>query len=248
MAIADDTRLVLRVRRARQPPPDLDVDQSEWPFTLEPVAQLLRDGLELKPGVTFLVGENGSGKSTIVEAVAMAYGFDPEGGTRYTKRSTYASESPLDRAIEIVRSLYDTHWGFFLRAESMHGWYTHQEEVGRGRHDPNWHELSHGESFLEVLKRRFDSVGFYVLDEPEAALSFASCLGLLGLLDALAREGSQVVCATHSPLLASLPGATILELDEDGFHEASWEDLDLVKHWRNYLEDPQLYLRHLLAD
>jgi predicted ATPase len=240
----DDRRIVRRIERAAT----ADVDSAAWPFTLAPVAQLLRDGLELTPGVTFLVGENGSGKSTITEAVAMAYGFDPEGGTRNTQRSSYVSESPLNRCLHLVRSVGDPKWGFFLRAETMHGWYTHLA-TQLGPPDPiRWHEMSHGESFLEVLRRRFDSVGFYVLDEPEAALSFSSCLSLVGLLKVLADEGSQVLCATHSPLLTALPGARILQLDEDGYRDVAWADLDLVSLWRTYLDDPQRYLRHLLAD
>jgi predicted ATPase len=241
----DDRRIVRRIERARTTPED--VDFGEWPFTLPPVAQLLRDGLELSPGVTFLVGENGSGKSTMVEAIAMAYGLDPEGGTRNTKRSTYVSESPLDRCLHLVRSVGDPKWGFFLRAETMHGWYTHQAELGPSRRRIEWHELSHGESFIAVLKNRFDSEGFYVLDEPEAALSFSGCLGLVALLDAMS-EDSQVICATHSPILTALPGATILELDADGYRQVAWADLDLVRHWQTYLDDPDRYLHHLLAD
>lgn len=241
----NDRRIVRRIRRLDRPPGDIDFDG--WPFTLAPVAQLLRDGLELTPGVSFLVGENGSGKSTMVEAIAMAYGLDPEGGTRNTKRSTYTSESSLDRAIELVRSSNDPKWGFFLRAETMHGWYTHQADLGPSRHRVEWHELSHGESFIAVLRNRFDSEGFYVLDEPEAALSFSGCLGLLGLLDAMSGD-SQVICATHSPILTALPGATILELDDSGFRQVEWSDLELVRHWRTYLADPDRYLRHLLAD
>jgi predicted ATPase len=239
----DDRRIIRRIRQAKRLPDDVDLEG--WPFTLAPVAQLVRDGLELTPGVTFLVGENGSGKSTIVEGIAMAYGLDPEGGTRNTKRSTYASESSLDRTLELVRSVDDPRWGFFLRAETMHGWYTHQASLGPSR--IQWHELSHGESFLAILKNRFDSEGFYVLDEPEAALSFSGCLGLLGLLNAMS-EDSQVICATHSPILTALPGARILELDADGFREVAWADLELVRHWRTYLEEPDRYLRHLLDD
>ena len=98
-----------------------------------------------------------------------------------------------------------------------------------------------------MLRTRFADVGFYVLDEPEAALSFAGTLTLLATLDELVRAGSQVLCATHSPVLASLPGATIVELDDTGMHATSWGDLDLVMHGRNYLADPQRYLRHLLG-
>ncbi len=106
--------------------------------------------------------------------------------------------------------------------------------------------MSHGESFLELLAARFDSTGFYCLDEPEAALSFSSTLALIGVLDRLAGEGSQVLCATHSPVLCALPGAAIIEMGEWGLRHSSWQDLAVVQHWRQFLEAPDRYLRYLL--
>jgi predicted ATPase len=242
----DDMRIVRRIDPSRRPPNG--VDGRAWPFTLPPVAQLLRDGLEVPPGVTFLVGENGTGKSTVTEGVAMAYGLDPEGGKRPNKRGTQPSGSALDGCLDLVRSPHDPKQGFFLTAATMRGWYTLESKPGASGQRVEWHEMSHGESFTEVLRQRFDGVGFYVLDEPEAALSFSACLGLVGLLKQVADEGSQVLCATHSPVLTALPGATILQLDDSGFHLAEWDDLELVRQWRGYLDDPQCYLRHLLAD
>jgi predicted ATPase len=210
------------------------------------VRQLVNEGLDLGPGVTFLVGENGSGKSTLVEGVAMAYGLNPEGGSTSAMHRSRASESELSNALRVVRTAGAPRWSYFLRAETMHGLFTYLEQTG-GR-DPRFHEMSHGESFLELLRTRFDSVGFYVLDEPESALSFSSCLGLIGLFHELAEAGAQVLCATHSPLLASLPGATVLQLDADGYRPVRWESLELVAHWRAYLEAPERYLRHVFDD
>ncbi|WP_257425571.1 AAA family ATPase [Nocardioides carbamazepini] len=221
------------------------LDAAAWPMTIPAVAQVVREGLELAKGVTFLVGENGSGKSTLVEAVAVAYGLSPEGGTAQGRHTTRPSESPLHRALRIQRGLGAGRWGFFLRAETMHGWYTFLE-ANPGTRDPVFHEMSHGESFLEVLRTRFDSPGFYCLDEPEAALSFSSSLGLISVLDRVVREGGQVLCATHSPLLAAMPGATILEVGDWGLRRTTWEELELVQHWRRYLDDPRRYLRHVL--
>lgn len=236
----DDPRQVRRIQASA----DASWDPDVWPYTLAPVAQLLRDGLELAPGVTFLVGENGSGKSTLVEAFAEAAGLNPEGGSRNAQHVTRRSESPLGGQLTLVRSPSARRWGYFLRAETMHGLSTYLESVDDGRR-PSLHEMSHGESFLEVLVEGFDQTGFYLMDEPEAALSFTSCLALVDLLARLADAGAQVVCATHSPLLTALPGATVLELDDDGFRPAEWADLALVGHWRTYLRDPQAYLRHL---
>lgn len=222
----------------------------EWPMTIPAVAQIVEKGLELADGVTFLVGENGSGKSTIVEAIAMAYGLNPEGGSSQSRHTTRESESPLSRVLRLERGLGAPRWGFFLRAETMHGWYTYMEENSKElptppRGEPKFHEMSHGESFLEVLGRRFDSPGFYCLDEPEAALSFMSTMGLIATLDNVVQDGGQVLCATHSPVLAAMPGATVLEVGGWGLRETTWEDLELVRHWRNYLDDPRRYLRHI---
>ncbi|WP_337191737.1 AAA family ATPase [Nocardioides flavescens] len=219
----------------------VDLAPQAWPRTVPAVEQVLREGLDLAPGVTFLVGENGSGKSTLVEAVAMAFGLSPEGGSTQAHHSTRPSESPLASALTLQRGLGSPRWGFFLRAETMHGWYTFSEENG----GPSFHELSHGESFLEVLRQRFDSPGFYVLDEPEAALSFSSTLGLISVLQRVVASGGQVLCATHSPVLAAMPGATVLEVGDWGLRPTTWDDLDLVFHWRQYLADPHRYLRHL---
>lgn len=206
----------------------------------------MSDGLDLGAGVTFLVGENGSGKSTMVEAIAMAFGLSPEGGSTQGRHTTRPTESPLGQALTLQRGLGASRWGFFLRAETMHGWYSYIEERPSARNpDPRFHELSHGESFIALLQTRFDSGGFYCLDEPEAALSFSSTLTLIAVLQRLVRQGGQVLCATHSPVLAALPGARILEVGDWGWREARWEDLTLVDHWRRFLETPQSYLRHL---
>ncbi|WP_448070779.1 AAA family ATPase [Georgenia yuyongxinii] len=196
--------------------------------------------------MTFLVGENGTGKSTLVEAIAVAYGLSPEGGSPFGLHSTRATEPPLHDAIQLQRGIGAPRWGFFLRAETMHGWYTFLEQNPSNRPEPRYHEMSHGESFLEVLATRFDSPGFYCLDEPEAALSFQSTLTLIGVLHRLAKDGAQVLCATHSPLLAAMPGAKIMEVGGWGMRETRWDRLELVQHWRSYLHEPHRYLRHLV--
>lgn len=122
-----------------------------WPMDVPAVAQLVREGLDLSPFVTFLVGENGSGKSTLVEAIAAAYGLNPEGGTRDGQHATRASESPLGRLLTVQRGIGSSRWGFFLRAETMHGWYTFAEQHQHrhagadrrgGRSDPVCHPLA----------------------------------------------------------------------------------------------------------
>lgn len=240
--MAFDARPVRRVE-ALDGAPDA-AGPAAWPDTVPAVAQLLREGLELPAGVTFLVGENGSGKSTLVEAVAGAFGLGLEGGGRRSLHQTYASESGLHERLRLVRGAGGTRNGFFLRAETMHGFFTY---LATEADASGYHEMSHGESFLEAMAWYFRHPGFFCLDEPEAALSFSSTLVLVGQLHALSRtEGAQVLCATHSPVLAALPGATILEVGEWGLRETTWDDLVLVADWRSYLTDPQRYLRHVL--
>ncbi|TDU91836.1 putative ATPase [Kribbella voronezhensis] len=218
-----------------------------WPHSIPAVRQILTTGLNLPPGVTFLIGENGAGKCTLVEAIAIAFGMSPEGGSTGARLTTRASESPLPRDLVLTRGAGAPHWGFFLRAETMHGYYTYLEQnPSPYREDPRFHELSHGEGFLEVLRSRFDSPGLYCLDEPESALSFSSSLALVGVLNELATGGAQVICATHSPIVCSLPGATILEIGDWGIREKSWRDLEIVQNWQAYLEAPERYLRHIL--
>jgi predicted ATPase len=227
--------------------PDADLDPGRWPMTIPAVAQLAREGMDLARGVTFLVGENGSGKSTIVEGVAQAFGLNPERGSTGSQHATRATESPLGTSLRIQRGLAASRWGFFLRAETMHGWYSYLED-NPGKWDPRFHELSHGESFLAVLETRFDGGGLYCLDEPEAALSFSSTLALIAVLQRVVAAKGQVLCATHSPVLASLPGARILEVGDWGLRETTWDDLELVAHWKRFLGAPQAYLRHLSDD
>ena len=141
-----------------------ELTRDSYPASIPGVAQLLAEGLDLSPGVTFLVGENGSGKSTIVEAVATAFGMSPEGGSTHSQHSSRPTESSLGGALQIVRGVGASRWGFFLRAETMHGWYSYMESLHAGvdgppNPDPLFHEMSHGESFLAVLESRFSGQG-----------------------------------------------------------------------------------------
>ena len=127
----------------------------------------------------------------------------------------------------------------------MHGFYSYLEDNPGRRAEARFHEMSHGESFLEILRTRFDSPGPYCLDEPGAALSFSAQIALVATLHDLAGAGAQVLCATHSPLVAALPGARVLEVGGWGMRETMYDDLELVGHWRRYLDEPMRYLRHV---
>ena len=171
-----------------------------------------------------------------------------ENGTHQAQHRTRPSESPLSDWPRLQRGVGAHRWGCFLRAETVHSFYTYLEENPSLRGDVPFREMSHGESFLALLDSRFDDPGFYCLDEPEAALSFHPTLTLIAVLQRIADEGGQVLCATHSPVLAALPGTAILEVGECGLRPATWEDLEIVNHWRSFLGQLQRYLRHLLGE
>jgi predicted ATPase len=233
------------VRRFRPDPGAPPVDGGVWPATVPAIAQILREGLALPPGATVLVGENGSGKSTVLEVLAAALGLNSEGGSVGTRLVTRRSEpGHLDLIVE--RSPGADRWAYFLRDETMHGLYSYLEDHPSPRGgEPQFHELSHGEAFLALLGRRATSGGLYLLDEPDAALSFTGTLSLVVQLAGLVAGGAQVVVATHSPVLAALPGARLLEVGDWGLREAEWGDLALTANWRQFLDDPRSFLRHL---
>ncbi|WP_432484086.1 AAA family ATPase [Kineococcus esterisolvens] len=245
-------RPVRRVERV----PGAPVDPGAWPDSVPAVAQLLREGLELPAGVTFLVGANGTGKSTVVEAVAEVLGVHPEGGSAAhlagADRGRGADRSGLADRLRAVRSPGRRGPAFFLRAETAHRFYTYLEEAahpGEGPPPPHpLHRLSHGEGFTEVLLRSrwVREAPVLLLDEPESALSFENQLLLGAALAGAAAEGRQVLCATHSPLLTALPGAHVLQLDGHGLAPVAWEELEVVREWRFFLDAPERYWRGVL--
>lgn len=221
----------------------------QWPFTVPAIRALAEEGLHFERPVTFLVGENGSGKSTIVEAIAEAFKIDVRGGhggRRYASSEAVGALSPLIRLLPPLGARHKTK-SFFLRAETAKGVLEIMSALEvEGYGERNAAEVSHGESFLQVLAGRFSERGLYLLDEPEAPLSFRSCLALIAVLTDLARSGSQIICATHSPLLTAMSGAQIMQLSDEGITIRNWEELELTVNWRHFLETPEAYLRHLI--
>ncbi len=162
--------------------PASPVDVSRWPATVPAVGQMLCEGLELAPGLTVLVGENGSGKSTLVELLAEASELNPQGGSAQARlfRTRPSEPDLLGTRLIIERGAARPRWSYFLRTDTMHSLYSYLEDTGLA----GFHELSHGEGFLEILRTRVNQPGFYLMDEPDAPLSFTACLGLVALLHA----------------------------------------------------------------
>ena len=227
-------------------------DAAAFPFSIPAIRSL--STLAFTAPVTFLVGDNGTGKSTLIEALAIALGFNPEGGTRNFRFAMRPSESPLHEHLVVNRRVGSAPAGFFLRAESLFNVATQVDALDLHRDFPNLygdtslHEQSHGESFLAIANHRFRRGGVYLLDEPEAALSLRGQLALLRRMHDVVQADAQFVVATHSPILLALPGAEILQLDDTGITPVTYDEADNVVLTRSFLEAPEQFLRHLLAD
>jgi predicted ATPase len=231
------------------------VQMDRWPYTIPAVRDLVEKGFEPAPGLTVLIGENGSGKSTIVEAIAAAWSRHVRAERRNVSLRATAEpsdeDSDLNRALRLFGTKGGGKGGFFLRAERMHDLFTAVGSEGRWADrfgGVDLHARSHGQAFIQVLKTRVVERGLYLFDEPEAALSFTSCLGLIALLATLPGEGSQAIVATHSPLIAATPGATLVEVGDWGMRRADYDRLELVRSWRDFLAGPSRYVKYLGPD
>ena len=202
--------------------------------------------LTFRKQITFFVGENGSGKSTLLEAIAVAYGFNPEGGTRNYHFSTKDTHSELCDAMRLVRTPSKARWGYFLRAESFYNVATAEEEYAEVSRD--YHRKSHGESFLAVAQDNFNGNGMYLLDEPEAALSPQRQLTLLLEIVRCAKKNAQFIIVTHSPILLGIPESEILSFDSGKIHPVEYEDTDSYRITEMFVRDRKRFLNRLLDD
>jgi predicted ATPase len=224
-----------------------EMNLGAYPFNIPAVRHM---GLmEFHPDVTFFVGENGSGKSTILEAIAICLGYCPEGGTKNVQFSTADSVSPLHEALRLGRSFKKPKDGYFLRAESFFNVATYMDEIGYlgGYGGISLHERSHGEAFLALLTHKFKGKGLYLLDEPEAALSPTRQLAALLAIHQFVKDESQFIIATHSPILLSYPNAKILRFDGDGVAEVKFEETEHYAVTRDFLNHYPKRIEQLFA-
>ena len=225
------------------------IDEGSYLRDIEAIKGL--DYLAFNKNITIFVGENGSGKSTMLEAIAVRYGFNPEGGTKNYSFSTYDSHSELCDAIKLSRGIRKPKWGYFLRAESFYNVATAEEmyarEDPRGRQE-HLHEKSHGESFLQLVQSNFQGNGLYLLDEPEAALSPQRQLTRLLEIVNCAREDAQFIMVTNSPILLGIPGAENLSFDYCHIHPIDYEDTDSYQITKMFIENKEQLLKRLLDE
>jgi len=226
-----------------------------YPFSLNAVKHL--EILPFHRSVTYIIGENGSGKSTLLEALAVAWGFNAEGGSKNFKFNTKASHSHLYDYVQLSRGYKKPKNGYFLRAESFYNVATEiealDEEPGGARIIDSYggislHAQSHGESFTALLMNRFSGNGFYILDEPEAALSPMRQMSALVRIHQLAQAGAQFIISTHSPILMAYPDAWIYRLDENCINRVSYEETEHFQVTRDFLNNHQMMLSVLLND
>lgn len=217
---------------------------------------LEREPIEFKSKVSFFVGENGSGKSTIVEAIAACFGFNPEGGSLNFSFETKATHSELYKHLRLSKLLRPKD-GFFLRAESFYNAASYLDELDEipASSPPvlasygglSLHKMSHGEGFLKLVQNRFSGHGLYILDEPEAALSPMKIMTLICEIDRLRKLDSQFIIATHSPMLMSLPDSEVLAIGDNGVSRVDYRETEHFQLMRRFLDNPERFLQYLLG-
>lgn len=229
-------------------------NSGRYPYNIPSILALAElTALELHPNVTFIIGENGSGKSTLLEAIAVLYGFNPEGGSKNFNFATKDTHSSLYENLSLIKGFRLAKDSFFLRAESFYNVASNVDELekdafGGGLLDSyggkSLHEQSHGESFMALALNRFRGKGLYILDEPEAALSPSRQLALLSRIHQLVEADSQLIIATHSPLLMAYPHAKIYNID-NGYEETKYTETDHYRVTKEFLMHPEKMLEML---
>ena len=224
-----------------------EIEPNSYIRTIESLRDV--EKIEFQSPVSLFVGENGTGKSTLLKAIAVAHGFNPEGGTKNYVFSTYDSHSELCDAIRIAKGYRKEKWGYFLRAESFYNVATQEEKYADIAHPSmQYHKKSHGESFLDLAQDNIKSNGLYLLDEPEAALSPQRQLTLLTQIYKCANDGAQFIIATHSPILLGIPNAQIFCFDNGKIHTCTYEETDSYKITEMFINNRKSLLQKLLDE
>ena len=228
----------------------------DYPFNLPAIQNL--STLDFHPRVTFMIGENGTGKSTILEAIAVSYGFNPEGGTKNFNYSTRNTHSQLNEYIRLVKGVYAPKDGFFFRAESFYNLASNVDDLAKSAPEGDvfmqsyggnsLHKQSHGESFFSVFVNRFNKNSIYILDEPEAALSPSRQIAMIRRIHELVQSNCQFVIATHSPIIMAYPDALIYEINNCSIIEKEYDDTEHYQVMRTFCDNPKRIIDMITDD
>ena len=212
-------------------------------------------GLELTKPVTIFVGENGVGKSTLIEGLAVAMGFNAEGGSVNFSFFTKESHSNLHEYITVSRGWRKHKDGFFLRAESFYNVASNIDDLDNGSGGlpiilsyggVSLHEQSHGESFMALVENRFSGNGLYILDEPEAALSPMRLMELICYIKKLVDNNSQFIISTHSPILMTFPNAEVIEITQEEIKSVDYKETEHFLITKRFMDSPEQMIKNLL--
>ena len=225
-------------------------ERNKYPYKIPLIANFTE--LEITKPVTFIVGENGSGKSTLLEAVAIALGLNPEGGSQNFNFSSYDSHSELYKYIALEKGFRRPVTKYFLRAESFYNVASETQKnpaaLYFGMKGISLHESSHGESFINLIENRFYNNGLYLMDEPEAGVSPTRQMEMMILIDNLVKGGSQFIICTHSPILLSYPNATIYQINDGVLEKIQYRDTEIFNLYEGFINNSEAYLHRLLND
>ncbi|MES2829472.1 MAG: AAA family ATPase [Bacteroidota bacterium] len=238
-----------------------NVNRSQYPFNIPCINNFSK--LVFHSKVTYLIGENGMGKSTLLEGLAVNLGFNAEGGGKNFNFNSQATHSSLHNHLRISKGIHKIKDGYFLRGESFYNVASQIDELDKDPIDEpafggrkiidsyggkSLHEQSHGESFWSLFMNRFGGSGLYILDEPESALSVTRQMAMLSRVHELVNQRSQFVIATHSPIVLSYPDATIFQMTAEGIQKVKYKETDTYKLYKGFLDNPEQMTKILLND
>lgn len=224
-------------------------ESSHYPYDLSFLRNI--NNIKFDNNINYIIGNNGTGKSTLIETIALLYGIHPEGGSRNNIYQPVETESKLSQYVRLIRYPRKPKDMYFYRAESFYNLSANLDEIGVSTElfEKKLHHFSRGESFRTLLQNRFFGDGLYLLDEPESGLSLEYLLEFLVCIDELSKKGSQFIIATHSPILIMQPGVNIFQISETtGIEKVKYDHTTMYQTWKMLFDREQNFIKNLLEE